>query len=428
MSTTYDPPEADSPQQAQWPQQGQSPQWVPPPQWDPRSPWPGAGGPGGPGGPAGDGGGPREAGGPGRRGHRRGLAFAAAGVAFAVAAGISAWAAAGAYTTVLSTSAIASRTDPGLVDITSTLGYQQAASAGTGMVLTPAGEVLTNNHVIAGATAIKVRDIGNGRTYAASVVGYTKTHDVAVLQLKGASGLTTVATGDSAKVSAGQKVVALGNAEGKGGTPAVATGEVTALGSSITAVDDGSGTAEHLSGLIRTNAGIQPGDSGGPLVSTAGQVVGMDTAASQNSSQGGSADAASTTAATTTAFSIPINEALSIAGQIEAGHSSSSVHIGATGFMGISVASSASQQAGSGGQSGAGARVETAVPGSPAARAGLSAGDTIVSLGGHQVTSASGLQSVIEGYHPGGSVSVSWTDQLGQTHTGTLVLTTGPAG
>ncbi len=110
---------------------------------------------------------------PARR--RRGLTLTVAGAAFALAAGGTALATAASGTAPLTTATIASRTDPGLVDITTTLGYQNGAAEGTGMVLTSSGEVLTNNHVIAGATAIKVRDIGNGRTYTANVVGYSDT-------------------------------------------------------------------------------------------------------------------------------------------------------------------------------------------------------------------------------------------------------------
>ena len=108
-------------------------------------------------------------------------------------------------------------------------------------MLTSSGEILTNNHVIDGATSVKVTDVGNGRTYTASVVGYDKTDDIAVLQLKNASGLTTVSLGDSSQVKSGDKVVALGNAGGKGGTPSVAAGHVTSLNQAITASDEGGG-------------------------------------------------------------------------------------------------------------------------------------------------------------------------------------------
>ena len=217
-------------------------------------------------------------------------------------------------------------------------------------MLTSTGEVLTNNHVIDGATSIKVTDVGNGRTYTAKVVGYNKTKDVAVLQLQNASGLQTVSL-SSAGVQSGQKVVALGNAGGKGGTPSVATGTVTGTGKTITASDESAGNAEQLQGLIETNAGIQPGDSGGPLVNTQGQVVGMDTAASSGISTTGFGSQSQQTA--TQAFAIPITEATSIASQIEAGQASSTVHIGATAFLGVEV-SPASTAGGAGGYFGNG--------------------------------------------------------------------------
>src|SRR5215472_5087811 len=182
--------------------------------------------------------------------------------------------------TVLSTAEIARRVSPGLVDVTSTLGYAGATAKGTGIVLTSNGEVLTNNHVINGATSVSVTDVGNGKTYKAAIVGYDESHDIAVLQMSGASGLTTASTGDSSAVQAGDKVVGLGNAGGLDGTPSVAAGSVTALNQSITASDEGSGSSEQLTGLIETNANIQAGDSGGPLANSHGQVIGVDTAAS----------------------------------------------------------------------------------------------------------------------------------------------------
>lgn len=180
----------------------------------------------------------------------------------------------------LSTSAIAALVDPCLVDVVSTLGYQDAISEGTGLALTLSGEVLTNNHVIEGATSIKITDVGNGRSYPATVAGYDPGGDIAVLQLSGASGLKTVTVSSSSKAAIGEKVIALGNAGGKGGTPAVAAGTVTGLNETITATDEATGTAEQLTRLIRTNAALQAGDSGGPLVSTTGTVIGLDTAAS----------------------------------------------------------------------------------------------------------------------------------------------------
>jgi len=312
--------------------------------------------------------------------------------------------------------------------VVSTDGYQGATSAGTGIVLTSTGEILTNNHVIEGATSIKVTDIGNGRTYTATVVGYDASHDVAVIQLQGASGLTTASLGDSSSVQTGDRVTALGNAEGKGGTPSVATGTVTALNQSITASDELSNVSEQLTGLIETNAPIQPGDSGGPLVNYYGQVIGMDTAAGSNYQFQGQSSTA------TQAYSIPIDEALSIAKQIEAGTTSADVHIGATAFLGLESGGSSSNSGGFGGFGGqssqgatSGATVAGTVSGSPAANAGLTQGDTITAIAGQSVTSAEDVAHGLVKYHPGDSISVSWTDTAGQSHTANLTLTTGPA-
>lgn len=314
--------------------------------------------------------------------------------------------------TVLTTSQIAATVDPALVDINSTLGYQHAGSAGTGMVISPSGVVLTNNHVVEGATSIRATDIGDGRTYRATVIGYDKSHDVAVLKLQGASGLKAVNLGDSSSVKAGQKVVALGNAGGRGGTPSVATGHVTGVNQSIRASDQSAATTENLTGMIRTNAAIVAGDSGGPLVNTAGQVVGINTAGNGNTFQ---------VSSNVQGFAIPIDKAESIAGQIVSHKGSATVHIGATAFLGIGVAPQAA-----GGPSGA--TVAGALPGTPAARAGLTAGDVITSVGGRPVTSPDSLQAVMLSHHPGDQVTVTWIGQSGQTHSATLTLATGPVG
>jgi S1-C subfamily serine protease len=406
---------------------------------------------------------------PPRRNHKRGLAITGV-VALAAGAAVGGLigstnttttsTATATSKTVLSTSQIASRVDPSLVDVVSQDGDEQATSAGTGIVLTSTGEVLTNNHVIDGATSIKVTDIGNKKTYTAKVVGYDATHDIAVLQLQGASGLTTANLGDSSTVRTGDSVVALGNAEGKGGTPAVAPGTVTDLNQSITASDEGSGTSEQLTGLIQTNAGIQPGDSGGSLVNSYGQIIGIDTAASSGTQF---QDSSGNTA--TQAYAIPINEALSVAKQIEAGTTTSDVHIGQTGFLGVSIASDSDgssgsgsggeggfggqggfggfggqgsqggfgDEGGSGSQSGSGstgasgATVEGTLSGSPAASTGLSEGDVITSVAGQPVTSSEDIAKILVKYHPGDKVSIVWTDESGQSQTATVTLANGPA-
>ncbi len=367
--------------------------------------------------------------------HRRRRAGAAAVLAAAALAGAGiAWVARGGPSAgtgntaseTLTLSQLVARVNPAVVDVASVVDYGTAEQFGTGIVLTSSGEVLTNNHVVEGATSIKVTSVGNGQTYTATVVGYNATSDVAVLQLKGASGLTAATLGDSSQLAVGQGVVAFGNAGGKGGDPSTATGTITALNQSITAADQGTGTSEQLSGLIQTDANIQSGDSGGPLVTTNGSVIGMDTAASSNFQlqYGGNQ--------VTQGYAIPINQAISIAKQIEAGQASSSVHIGASAFLGVELSPSYGSYGNYGnGFSGfapSGATIAGVISGSPAAASGLSAGDTITSVGGQTVTSTSDLRTVMDKFHPGQTVKVTWVDAYGTSQTATVTLTNGPVG
>ena len=317
-------------------------------------------------------------------------------------------------------SAIAAGVNPGLVDISSTFGYEGASGAGTGIVLTSTGEILTNNHVIDGATSIIVTDVGNGKTYNATVVGYDKTQDIAVLQLQGASGLKTAKIGDSSSATVGEAVVAIGNAGGTGGTPSAAGGSIIALNQHITASDELGGASEQLTGLIEVNADVQPGDSGGSLVNGAGQVIGIDTAASGTNGDPFALDASGNSG--NQGFAIPINEALTIARQMVAGKASATVHIGGTAFLGVLLASDPF-----GGSGVSGAAISAVIDGGTSAKAGLAGGDVITSLGGHTVDSATTLSTLMAGYHPGTKVELGWTDVNGQSHTATVALGSGPA-
>jgi S1-C subfamily serine protease len=320
--------------------------------------------------------------------------------------------------------ALANKVDPGIVDITASLPYSQATAEGTGMVISSNGLVLTNNHVIDQATNVQATLVVSGKTYAARVVGYDTTDDVALLQLQGASGLKTVSLGDSGRVKVGQAVLALGNAGGRGGLPSTAQGAISGLNRTIQASDSGANTTETLHGMLQTNAGIQEGDSGGPLVNSSGQVVGMDTAA--NTSGFGNQSTA------TTGFAIPINHARTIVDQIAAGHASATVHIGLGGFIGVSVGDAGNpndwtcvREGGFGGYTPpvrTGALICQVNPGTPAASAGLTGGDVITSVNGQSVGSSAALTNLIASDHPGDQLAISYVDSNGSRHGTTIIL------
>ena len=303
----------------------------------------------------------------------------------------------------------------GVVVIDTNLGYEGGAAAGSGMVLTSSGTVLTNNHVIAGATTVKVVVPNSAQTYAAQVAGYDKTADVAVLRLKGASNLKTISV-SSSSAAVGEVVHAVGNAGGTGRLTS-ARGTVTGLNRSIVASDE-QGSSEQLTGLIETNAGVQPGDSGGPLVDSAGRVVGMDTAASASSSF---ASAASD------AYAIPIGKALAIAKDIVAGKASATVHVGATAFLGVEVQAAGDGYGGYGYTGTAGALIAGVVPNGPAASAGLVAGDLITAINGHTVSSPDQVSPLVLAKKPGAKVIVTYLGQDGGSYATTVKLGTGPA-
>lgn len=308
----------------------------------------------------------------------------------------------------LTAAGVAAAVDPSTVDVVSVLGAGGGSAAGTGMVLTANGVVLTNNHVIDGATSISVQVAGTTRVYAATLVNSDPAEDVAVIQLLGATGMKVAPFGDSSGVALGDSVVALGNALGRGGPPSLSQGTVVGLDRAITATDPTAGTSEDLTGLIQTSAALQPGDSGGPLANAAGQVIGMDTAASSRlrfNATGG------------VGFAIPINHALEVAGRLRStagpAPTPSPTVAAQRGILGVDV------QSGTGG-----AYVAAVVPGSPAEAAGIMAGDTIVNVDGAAITSAPSLTSVLSAHRPGDVVRVTWVDPLGQSSSARIRLTT----
>lgn len=306
---------------------------------------------------------------------------------------------------------IEARVDPGIVDITTTLADGEGTAEGTGMVISSEGEILTNNHVIDGATTIAAQINGHGRSYSAKVVGYDVSHDVAVLQLKNASGLTTIPLGSSSNVAGGDSIVALGNALGRGGTPAAVQGEVVALGQTITAASESGSRPQTLNGMIEIAAEIEPGDSGGPVVDLHGNVIAMTTAASRGMEE---------TSSSKVAFSIPIDTALDVAHQIESGKTSGDIHVGDRALLGVRVEDPANDSSAS-----TGAAVVGVENGSPAESAGLTAGDVITSVNGKSVDTAEALMTALSQAHPGDSVRIGWVDTHGAHHTATVKLIAG---
>lgn len=330
---------------------------------------------------------------------------------------------AGSSTATLDATTATDEQQRGVVLISTVLGYQSAEAAGTGVVLTSDGLVVTNNHVVDGATQITVTVGSTGETYTAEVVGTDATADVAVLQLQGASGLTTAPLDDDeAGVAVGDAVTAVGNAEG-GGVLLAADGTVTALDQAITTQAEGVSAGESLTGLIEVDADVVSGDSGGPLLDDEGEVVGLTTAASSGSAE-------------VTGYAIPIQDVLDVVTQIVAGHDTDTITLGYPAFLGVQLATTGGDAAALDGLPGsatgatggvAGATVAGVLDGTPAAQAGLAAGDTITAVDGVAVADGDALSEALAAHAPGDQVTLTWTTATGTTQSATVTLIEGPA-
>ncbi len=328
----------------------------------------------------------------------------------------------GTGTATLDTTTATDEQQAGVVLISTVLGYQSAEAAGTGVVLTSDGLVVTNNHVVSGATEITVTIGTTGETYTATVVGTDASADVAVLQLADASGLTTASLDDDQEaVATGDAVTAVGNAEG-GGVLLAAQGTVTALDESITTQSEGAAEGESLTGLIEVDADVVSGDSGGPLLDDEGEVIGITTAASS-----GSADI--------TGYAIPIDDVLDVVTQIVAGQDSDTITLGYPVFLGVQLATTGSgttglpgQGQGSAGAAGtSGATIAGVLDGTPAAEAGLAEGDTITAVDGVAVADADALSAALAEHAPGDQVTLTWTTADGSSASAAVTLIAGPA-
>jgi S1-C subfamily serine protease len=321
----------------------------------------------------------------------------------------------------IDTPQVAAKVDPAVVSINTNLDSLEGGgqAAGTGMIVSPSGEIVTNNHVVQGADTVHVTIAGHG-THVATLVGTDPPADVAVLRVSGLSNLPTVHFGNSSSIAVGDPVVAIGNALGLGGSPTVTQGIISAAGRTITAADETGSNEETLHGLLQTDAPIAPGNSGGPLVDAAGQVIGMDTAAASSGTGGASLG-----------FAIPANTVTRVADEIATHQDLPGLVFGRPAFLGVEVvdssaANNASNSFGSPFGFGfglgpvattpngtPGVVVAAVDPNSAAANAGIQSGDVITAVDGKATATTSALSKVIAAHRPGQTVSVSLSTASG---------------
>ena len=285
----------------------------------------------------------------------------------------------------------------GLVRIVATMKYADGKAAGTGMLLSADGEVVTNHHVVEGATSVEATVMSTGRTYTARLVGSDAAEDVAVLQLVGASGLATVIP-DTSPVSVGDEVTAVGDGNGSVSYLSAATGTVLARNQSITTQSEGTASGERLTGLFEISSDVVGGYSGGATYDADGQVAGMTTAASSGADVVG--------------YAIPMATVVRIAGALQSHAPGAAYRYGYPAFLGVGL-----------GQDGT---VQEVYDGTPAARAGLTAGARVTRVGGTSTPTTDRLQAAIAGHRPGDRVAIRWRDAAGTTHLATVTLATGP--
>jgi putative serine protease PepD len=279
-----------------------------------------------------------------------------------------------------SVQAAAAKAMPSTVDIRVTT--SQGTAEGSGVILTADGDVLTNNHVVAGSTGQIQVTLSDGTTHTAQLVGTSPSYDLAVIKLDNASGLTAATLGQTSGVAVGQQVVAIGSPQGLTGT--VTTGIVSALNRTV-AVEGEDGSGVVYNGL-QTDAPINQGNSGGPLVNLDGQVVGINSAI---------ATAGQSTGSVGLGFAIPVDQARRVAQEImDTGHATKPV-LGVQGSTGSS--STATN----------GATIEQVTAGGPAAAAGLAQGDVVTKVGDAAVSDFSDLIARVGSYSPGQQVTLT---------------------
>ena len=300
--------------------------------------------------------------------------------------------------------ALAARVVPATVNLSIELHYDQGGAGGSGIVLTSNGLVLTDEHVTFQADSITAKVGGRGRTYDAAIIGADPVADVALIQLKGASGLTAATFGDPAAAHVDDAVIGIGYPDDR--TPDVVSGHITSLSESISTEPDGEQAGAHYRHMLVSTLDTKPGMSGGPVVDSAGRVVGMIESGEEHVD----------TAAVRT------DVALDVARRIAAGRADAEIVIGLSAELGV-----AAEDATDGGRNPLGARVTRVHSDTPAQAVGLHFGDTITAFGGSSVTTARGLELALIPHRPGDRVAISWSDVLHLRHQATVVLGRGPA-
>ncbi|MFE3544128.1 S1C family serine protease [Nocardia sp. NPDC059177] len=306
--------------------------------------------------------------------------------------------------------AVAAQVQPALVNIEVEAAPFGISAAGSGIVLTEDGQILTSHHVIKGADELSVTDLGNGLIYQATVLGYDSSADIALLSLAGASGLPTARLGTSADLRIRQDVLAIGDAGGDGGEQTSVAGPITDLDAAIVAMNSADMSRKSLRGMVEIAAPVVGGQSGGALVDGTGAVVGVITAAS------GERTPAEQQTRPANGYAVPIDTAMRIVAQIRSGTPTDTVHVGPTATLGVQIVDAHPT---------AGARVTWAFYGQPARTAGITDGDVITAVDGTTITTAKALSAAINIRKPADLVRLDVTAPDGTTRTVEVVLAAG---
>ena len=292
---------------------------------------------------------------------------------------------------------------PSVVTITSDVSNGMGGngqSAGTGIIITPEGEIVTNNHVVEGATAIMVRLAGQVDPVPATLLAADPSNDLALIKINGQD-LPAATFADPNTIAVGDPVVAMGYALALDGEPTVTSGIISALNRTL-AID----AEVSLDGLIQTDTAISSGNSGGPLVNLDGQVVGINTAVARDDMS---------SAANNVGFAISVTEILDVLDWLRS-NTDGSTRV--SGFLGVTIASR-----NDGGQ---GAVIQTVAPGSPASNAGLKVGDIVLEVDGQPISGQVGLVAAIRDASPGDEVTIKF-ERGGSMETALATLADRPA-